>query len=560
MKFIHSELPHRKLKATAYARVSSDHEDQLNSYANQKQYWEEFINNHPDLEFVGIYADEGITGTSTLKRTDFNRMIADGKRKKFDLILTKEVSRFARNTVDTLQYTRLLKTYNIGVYFDIDNIYTLDSDGELRLAIMATLAQEESRKISERVKAGHKIAMKNGVVFGSNKILGYDLINKKLKVNEDEAKIVKKIYNWYINGESLHGVVRLLAEEGITKNKAGGTFNHSTIRRILKNEKYVGDLIQKKYTTPDYLTHKQIKSKEEDYIVIRDNHEPIIERDIWNKVQTMIDKRASKYRTEGAGYNRHVWGGKMICSHCGDKYRRKVLKNADGSDRPIWQCTTYYNKGKKACSNGGYIREDILELIFMDVFKNIVNSSAKKDFIELNYNIAKEMLEKNYENKELVNIKNELNKTKNMLDKLLDLYLNNKINQERYDEKQHELFEKEISLNKQLKIYEDMELILKDKKDKIEKFYGMILRFSEADEFDKNIVAEFLEKIDIDLVNKKINIYLIVGNYETDLSKYPKRVSNREYVPIMDTTVVFFKSTGITKWKDHLVIRIVANF
>jgi DNA invertase Pin-like site-specific DNA recombinase len=163
-----------KKRTVAYCRVSSDHEDQLNSLQNQKQYWEEYIKNRDDLEYCGLYIDEGITGTSTLKRDGFNQMIRDAYAGKFDFIVTKEVSRFGRNIIDVLQYTRKLKEIGIGVYFESDNINTLDNDGELRLSIMATLAQEESRKISERVKWGHKRAMKNGVVFGANRTLGYD--------------------------------------------------------------------------------------------------------------------------------------------------------------------------------------------------------------------------------------------------------------------------------------------------------------------------------------------------------------------------------------------------
>ena len=219
--------------------MSTEHEDQINSLNNQKQFWEEFIKKNPEWEYAGMYWDEGITGTSIKKRTGFNKMINDAKQNKFDLILTKQVSRWARNIVDSIQTARDLKKIGVGVYFLNDNINTLDPDAELRLSIFSTLAQEESRRISENVKFGHKQAMKNGIVFGNNRVLGYDIINKKLVINQQEAEIVKKIFNWFINdNESLHGIVRKLNEQGITKGKIGGKIDHTTIKRILENEKY----------------------------------------------------------------------------------------------------------------------------------------------------------------------------------------------------------------------------------------------------------------------------------------------------------------------------------
>lgn len=195
------------LRVAAYCRVSTDKEDQTNSFESQKLYFENEIRKNPDWELVKIYADEGISGTSTKKRTEFNNMIRDAKNGKIDRIITKEVSRFARNTVDTLQYTRDLKSKGIGVLFCNDNINTLDSDGELRLTIMASIAQEESRKTSERVKWGQKRRMEQGVVFGRN-ILGYHLKDGVLTVNEEEAKLVRHIFNKYLEGKGLHIICR----------------------------------------------------------------------------------------------------------------------------------------------------------------------------------------------------------------------------------------------------------------------------------------------------------------------------------------------------------------
>lgn len=231
----------------AYARVSTDKEDQINSLTNQREYFESYIKSNGDWEFVEVYFDEGITGTQTKKRKGFNHMINDCKNGKIDLILTKEVSRFARNTVDTLNYTRMLKEYDVGVFFINDNIDTCQNDGEFRLAIMASVAQEESRKISERVKWGQRRAMENGVVFGNNSIVGFDINDGVLSVNESEAEVVKLIFHKYVNeGKGTHIVARELYEDGIKPPKSSKDFWSSTmILNILRNEKYVGDLLQK---------------------------------------------------------------------------------------------------------------------------------------------------------------------------------------------------------------------------------------------------------------------------------------------------------------------------
>lgn len=225
---------------------------------------------------------------------------------------------------------------------------------------MSTLAQEESRRISENVKFGHIRAMKNGIVFGNNRVLGYDIKDKKITINHQEAEIVKKIFDWFVNeNESLHGIVRRLAKIGITKGKTGGKIDHTTVKRIIENEKYCGDLKQRKYYTEDFLNQKQKPNKGEiEFIILRDNHEGIVTRDIWNKAQEILKERRVKYQ-KGIGYTRHCWGGKIICGVCKNKFRRKTFKNIDGSDRPVWICSTYYNKGTKECQNGGYIREDV---------------------------------------------------------------------------------------------------------------------------------------------------------------------------------------------------------
>lgn len=523
-------------RAVAYCRVSSDHEDQLNSLQNQKQMWEEYIKKHEGLEFCGLYVDEGLSGTSTKKREAFNRMIHDASIGKFDLILTKEVSRFARNTVDTLQFTRQLKEYGVDVYFNIDNINTGDNDGELRLSLMATLAQEESRKISERVKSGHKQAMKNGVVFGANRILGYDLVDKQLSINEVEVDIVRKIFNWYLlEDESLHGIVRRLAGIGITKGKMGGKINHSSIRRILENEKYAGDLKQKKYYTVNYLTHTRKKNKgDKDYIIIRDNHPAIIDRDIWNKVQMKLTGNKRKYKEQGIGYSKSLFTGKIICGSCGEKYRKRTMKNKDKTDRVIYKCSLNYSKGKKGCENGSYIREDVLTNIFTDLLTRISEDKDRKIFIQNTMTALEESLSDSNTNQNLENIKKQINKIQDKKDKLLDLYMDGMLDKLGYAKKNAELQDAESQLNKELQIIENKNLHLSTKKERLDQFYDMItkeLDYRALQNHDdiKELVDTYIEKIVIK--GEKIRFYLVDGDYEMNINKYPKRVDGGKYSP-----------------------------
>lgn len=328
----------KKLRVAGYGRVSSDKEDQVNSLESQRRYFKDYINAHEDWILVDIYYDEGISGTQTKNRDGFNAMIKDALRGEIDLILTKEVSRFARNTVDTLSYTRKLKDAGVGVIFTIDNIDTRSSDGELRLTIMASIAQEESRKTSERVKWGQKRRMEQGVVFGRD-LLGYYVKDGKLFVNEEEAAIVRAIFYKYTNeGKGTHVIARELEEEGLKPMRVK-LWSNTVILRVLRNEKYVGDLCQKKTYTPDYLTHaKKYNRGEEDKVYLYDHHEPIISRDLWNRTQAELQKKSPTSEQLMKHSNRYWCSGKLFCGLCGFHYvsRTKRLKN--GMQYKAWRC------------------------------------------------------------------------------------------------------------------------------------------------------------------------------------------------------------------------------
>lgn len=329
-----------KKRVCAYARVSTDKDDQANSYESQCRYFTEYIRRHSDWEFAGIYADEGISGTSTKKRESFRQMMADAGNGLIDLILTKEVSRFARNTVDTLTFTRELKKQGIYVIFLNDNINTQENDGELRLSIMATIAQDESRKTSERVKWGQKRRMEQGVVFGRD-MLGYGVRGGKLYLNEDEAEIVRLIFHKFTDeGKGTHVIARELREAGICPMRVK-EWSNTVILRLLRNEKYVGDLCQKKTYTPDYLSHeKRYNRGAEETVYIRDHHPEIaiIDRDLWDRTQAELERRSPSPETKTKHSSRYWCSGKLWCGVCGGRFisRSKIL--SDGGSYKAWRC------------------------------------------------------------------------------------------------------------------------------------------------------------------------------------------------------------------------------
>ncbi len=356
------------IRVASYCRVSTDHEDQANSFEAQQRYFRQYIDRQPDWELYQVYADEGISGTSTKKRNQFNRMISDAHMGKFKLIITKEVSRFSRNILDTIGYTRELKALGVGVIFMNDSIDTRDPDAELRLSIMGSIAQEESRKTSTRVKWGQTRQMERGVVFGRS-LLGYDVMDGKMTVNLEGAELVRLIFHKYgVEKKGTSVIARELREAGFLTYRGNPKWSNSHIVKILKNEKYVGDLVQKKTYTPDYLTHeKRYNHGEEEFVTLENHHEAIVERDLWNIVQSEMKKR-NPHGQLGAGHsNRYVLSGKIKCGLCGYSFVSRKKQRKDGSFYRRWSCFTAANEGTAhtdpqgnlvGCNIGLLLRED----------------------------------------------------------------------------------------------------------------------------------------------------------------------------------------------------------
>ena len=332
------KIQNMKKKVAAYCRVSTDNDDQANSFESQQRYFRQYIERNPDWELYAIFADEGISGTNTKKRKEFNRMIACAKNGDFDLIITKEISRFARNTLDSIFYTRDLKKHGVGVIFLNDNINTLDGDAELRLAIMSSIAQEESRKTSERVKWGQKRQMEQGVVFGRS-MLGYDVKDGKMYINEDGAKIVRLIFRKFVDeGKGTHVIARELREEGISPMRVK-EWSNTVILRVIRNEKYCGDLVQKKTYTPDFLSHeKKVNLGQEEFVILKDHHEPIISRELFDKANRILDAKSLSQEGKAKHSNRYPFSGKIKCGRCGASYVARYKTRKDGSQYKAWRC------------------------------------------------------------------------------------------------------------------------------------------------------------------------------------------------------------------------------
>ncbi len=368
------KIQHTKKKVAAYCRVSTDNEDQANSFESQQRYFRQYIERNPDWELYEIFADEGISGTNTKKRKEFNRMIACAKNGDFNLIITKEISRFARNTLDSIFYTRDLKKHGVGVIFMNDGINTMDGDAELRLAIMSSIAQEESRKTSERVKWGQKRQMEQGVVFGRS-MLGYDVKDGKMTINEEGAKIVRLIFHKFVDeGKGTHVIARELREEGIEPMRVK-EWQNTVILRVIRNEKYCGDLVQKKTYTPDFLSHeKKYNRGQEEFVIIKDHHEPIISRELFDKANRILDEKSLSQEGKAKHSNRYPFSGKIKCGRCSASYVARYKTRKNGSKYKTWRCFEGAKHGSPhvdktgnqvGCSGTSIRNEEIIHIMYL---------------------------------------------------------------------------------------------------------------------------------------------------------------------------------------------------
>ena len=458
----------KKRVVAIYARVSTEHEAQISALGNQIQYYDDLFEKHPEWELYDRYIDEGITGTSVKKRKNFMRMMQDASKNKFDLIVTREVSRFARNTVDTLQQTRILRREGVEVYFTEDNIWTMnDEDGELRLTIMATLAQNESKKTSVRVKAGQMISFKNGVLYGNGNILGYDRIGKEYVVNELQARTVRRIFDLYLDGNGVRKIQFVLEKEGHLTATGLTKWQPGNISRILRNPFYCGTIVYRKQFVPDFLEQKKINNfGEVDKVIVEGRHTPIVTKEQFEKVQQILSSKSESVHNKGCRgkkISKDVWCRKMKCE-CGSSYNRVTWHKSSEGPQYAYQCYsqirtgTFKTRERKGLSTEGICVTKMVPRWKLEVMADIIFQKFWNDR-EGVLAIANEMLDNCYENEhdnEVLDRKRDLEDKMELWNRkynnLLDMRMAGEIEKDRYDEKREQILKEQQHLKKQLEI------------------------------------------------------------------------------------------------------------
>lgn len=384
----------QKLRVAAYCRVSTDSEEQAGSFETQVNHYTTYIGKNPDWILVDIYADEGISGTNTKNRREFNRMIDECLAGNIDLVITKSISRFARNTLDCLKYIRELKAKNVAVYFEKENINTLDSKGEVMITIMASLAQQESESMSKNIKLGLQYRYQQGQVkINTTNFLGYDSdANGDLIINQKQAKVVQRIFLEFLEGRGTGVIAKGLMEDKIPTGSGSFNWTGDDINRIISNEKYMGDALLQKTYTVDCLTKQRIDNDGTvPQYYIENNHEAIVSKDIFNLAQQEKARRSNLYsgkrKKKRLHQGKYTLTGKVFCSHCGDIFRR-IKWNSRGSKVTVWRCVTRV-KLHTQCS-ARTIKEEVLQQAVVDVFNQMIE--GKESYLsQLERNIIQVM-------------------------------------------------------------------------------------------------------------------------------------------------------------------------
>ena len=497
------------LRVTFYARVSTDQDEQINSLENQVQYYTELIQSKPNWRFVPGYVDEGISGGSTKKRDNFNRMIRDAKAGMFDFIITKEISRFSRSTLDSIKYTQELLDYNVGVFFQNDNINTLDTDSEFRLVIMAGVAQDEIRKLSERLKFGFRQAIKNGHVLGNDKLYGYDKKDCVLTVNEEEAEIIRIIFDLYGNQRlGTRTISKRLMELGYT-SREGNAFNTLTIRHILENPKYKGWYCGNKSQSMDYRTKRNVLLDESEWVTYPDPSIPaIVSEELWNRANVLYKRRREEMKSHSSGvsfHNRYPYSAKIYCEEHGTTFHRQVIQTKKGQQE-VWQCKVYRSHGRAACS-APQIRSSDLDVILSDIFKKLVRDKEKiiDSLVTVLTNIPKEV---DY-GKLRCQVENEMDDLERKKNRLLDLSIAGALTVEEFKER-NDAFNAQIQecQGKLTAIRQEEENQFSEELDipAIRRALDEALRFT--GEIDTALVATILDRVVVKRESTKDDIHL----------------------------------------------------
>ena len=506
------------LKVVYYARVSTDKDEQKSSIANQQDYFDEMIRSNKNWILVGKYVDDGISGVHAETREEFQRMISDAKMGKFDLIVTKEISRFARNTLDSIQYTRQLLSYGVCVWFQNDNINTIDEDSEFRLTIMAGVAQDEIRKLSSRVRFGHAQAIKNGVVLGNSRLYGYDKSNGKLIVNEDEAEMIRIIFKKYASGDwTTPKIEKLLWNMGY-RNHNGGKIDKGVINHIIRNPKYKGWYAGGKVKIVDMFTKKQEFIPEEQWNLFKDDGSrvpAIIDEQTWELANKYFDERSQAIKSRRTSFKgENIFTGKIFCAEDNSPYWLKQ-RCVRGKEDLKWCCSHRIKNGKDSCKSFP-IAEEELKIMIADYVNHIVPDfdNIAAEYLELYKRVASSGADSS---KEIAQLENLILQLQKKSDKILDYNLSGKISDDEFLRRNHE-FDRQIKearsriteLENTVNPIDEFELKLKNISEKIHEISGI-----QADDIDRKIVENYIKKILVDPIgDHKANITFYLNDKE----------------------------------------------
>ena len=510
---------YHQLRVAAYCRVSTELEEQQNSYQVQIAYYTDLINKKKEWTLAGIFADEGISGTQTKKRTEFNRMIRMCRNKKIDLVITKSISRFARNTVDCLEYVRQLKDLGIGVIFEKENINTLTMTSEFMIALYGSFAQAESESISKNVSWGKEKAYREGKVqFQYKHLLGYKKgADGKPEIIPEEAETVKLIYTMFLDGHSMKNIALILHVKGIHTKTGSTEWRTNTITRILQNEKYVGDALLQKTFTSDCITHKVVKNHgERPMYLVTSHHDPIIDRDTYNRVQQELARRNSKRKisdktvTEQGKYSsKYALSELLICGHCGTPYRRTTWA-ARGKKQIVWRCLSRLEHGKKYCPDSPTIKEEQLHRGILRAINNYY--SCRNDIVRiLKANIGSVLECQGQE--EILSVEKRLKEIDQARTDLVNLIASGGCDEDKLDSEFAKLYAEEQGLSERLTMLKSQNKTSEETQAKLDKIMDMIEHEKfELETFDNVLIRKLIECVKI--LSKTEILVIFKGGYE----------------------------------------------
>ncbi|MEG1396773.1 MAG: recombinase family protein [Oscillospiraceae bacterium] len=519
------------LRVTFYARVSSESDEQLNSLGNQISYYQDFIKKNQSWTFVPGYIDEGLSGMSTKKRENFHRMVEDGKAGKFDLVITKEISRFARNTLDSITYTRDLLAAGVGVFFQNDNINTLDEDSELRLTIMSGIAQDELRKLSSRIKFGHQQAIKNSVVLGNSRMFGYLKNDRKLMIDEETAPMVRELFSLYATDRySMKEIAKLFWEKGY-RNHNGKKIAHSTMAGIIANPKYKGYYVGNKVKVIDMFTKKQKFLPPEEWVMFKDETGDIVpalvDEELWDAANGVLKKRSDDVKNrKGICNHANLLTGKLFCTDCGTPYYRRDSVDRNGQKNSKWVCSGKINNGADSCASFPIYEEELKPLLF-EVFRETkADAQALVDEFLTSYKLQDSQGETA---RQIVKLNNQIELSDKKKSKLLeynatgqisdrDFIQMNKACSDEIDAANQEIYELEQQQNSKEEFRKHMETLRR------------VLKEAERDAargiIGKEFVEKYIDKIFVTPENGQLRLQVKVFTGETT-EKYLANLRSR---------------------------------